>query len=266
VRQTNNLLEEYELGEAARLIYEFIWNDFCDWYVELSKYFLYRKDQPAAEEDRNRTRAVLAYVLDGVMRLLHPFMPFISEEIWQQLPNRREEALIVASWPEPLEKHLFPQEAAEMQLVQEVARAIRNLRSQIQLPPGKKAAVIVRAGGETARCLQEESHQLARLAFAEPLTVEPDALKPKQSLTAIIGDGLELFLPLEGIIDVEAEIGRLEKEFLQVQAEKKKTDGKLKSDGFIKKAPPEVIAKEEARREEQAARLTKLEQRLRELK
>ncbi len=266
VRQTTVLLEAYELGEAARLIYEFIWNDFCDWYVEFSKYFLYSKDEPDAGDNRNRTRAVLAYVLDGVMRLLQPFMPFISEEIWQQLPHRREEALVVASWPEPLEKHFFPQEAAEMLLVQEVARAIRNLRSQVQLPPGKKAAVIIRAGGETARCLQEESHQLAKLAFAEPLTIDPDAVKPKQSLTAIIADGLELFLPLEGIIDVEAEIGRLEKELAQLQAEKKKTDGKLKSEGFIKKAPPEVIAKEEARREEQTNRLTKLEQRIRELK
>jgi len=208
----------------------------------------------------------LAYVLDGVMRLLHPFMPFITEEIWQQLPNRQEEALIVASWPEHLQEHFFPQEAAEIQLVQEVTRAIRNLRSQVQLPPGKKAAVIVRASGKTAGCLQEEGHHLARLAFAEPLTIESTAVKPQQSLTAIISEGLEIFLPLEGVIDVKGEIERLEKELAQQQADKQKTEGKLMSEGFIKKAPPEVVAKEEARREEQAARVAWLEQRLQELK
>ncbi len=267
IRQATNLLEEYELGEAARQIYEFIWNDFCDWYVELSKYFLYRKQGSAeVEQDRARTRSILAYVLDGTMRLLHPFMPFISEEIWQQLPHRREEALVVAKWPSPLEEHSFHQEAADLQLIQEVVRAIRNLRSQVQLAPGKKTAVIVRAGGRAAACLKEESHHLAKLAFAEPLIVDPDAVKPEQALTAIIGDGLELFLPLEGLIDVEAEIRRLEKELAQLQLEMKKTEGKLKSAGFIEKAPPEVIAKEEARRDEQTARLNKLEQRLQELK
>lgn len=266
VRQTTLLLEGYELGEAARLIYEFIWNDFCDWYVELSKFYLYSKDRPDTAKNRDRTRAVLTYILDGVLRLLHPFMPFISEEIWQQLPNRREEALVVAVWPEPLDEHTYLQEAAEMLLIQEVTRSIRNLRSQVQLPPGRKAGVIIRAGGEIARCLREESHQLARLAFAEPLTIEPDAVKPEQSLTAVIADGLELFLPLEGVIDVEAEIERLEKELAQVLSEMEKTEGKLKSGGFIKKAPPEVIAREEVRRQEQVARITKLEQRIRELK
>jgi len=267
IRQTTGLLEAYELGEAARLIYEFVWSDFCDWYIEMSKYSLYLKEDTLdATEDANRTRAVLAYVLDGVMRLLHPFMPFITEEIWQQLPNRQEESLIVASWPEHLQEHFFPQEAAEIQLVQEVTRAIRNLRSQVQLPPGKKAAVIVRASGKTAGCLQEEGHHLARLAFAEPLTIESTAVKPQQSLTAIISEGLEIFLPLEGVIDVKGEIERLEKELAQQQADKQKTEGKLMSEGFIKKAPPEVVAKEEARREEQAARVAWLEQRLQELK
>lgn len=267
LHQVTGLLEEYELGEAARLVYEFLWNDFCDWYVELSKYFLYRSDSdPQAERDRSRTRSILNYVLDGVMRLLHPFMPFISEEIWQQLPCRREEALIVAAWPEPLDAHCFPQDAAAMQLLQEVIRAIRNLRSQVQLSPGEKAAVIIRADGRTAVCLEEERHHLARLAFAEPLIIDPVAGKPKQALTAVITEGLELFLPLEGVIDIEAEIVRLEKELSRLQAEMKVTAGKLSSTGFVEKAPPEVVAREEMRRDEQQARLAKLEERLLELK
>jgi len=266
VKKTEELFEGYELGEAARLIYEYLWNDFCDWYVEISKYYIYRDNgSPEAEEDRNRTRSILVYLLDGVMRILHPFMPFISEEIWQQLPNRREEALVIAAWPQPSEKLDFPREAEEMTLFQEVVRAIRNLRSQVKLPPDQKAPVIVRAGGPSAACLEEEEHQVKRLASVSNLIIHPEIEKPKQALAAIIGEDIEVYLPLEGVIDLEAEKERLKKEQAQVEAEIKRTEGKLNSEGFIKKAPAEVVAKEKSRREEQEARLQKLQQRLQEL-
>lgn len=266
VQKTTVSLEKYELGEAARLIYEYLWNDFCDWYVEISKYYLYRSDNSAeADKDRHRTRSLLTYLLDGVMKLLHPFMPFISEEIWQQLPYRDGEALVRADWPVVLKSHHFPDEASDMDTFQEVARAIRNLRSQVQIPPGKKAAVVVRASGRAAACLKEESHQMSKLAFAEPLIVDSGADKPEQALTAIIGDDLEVFLPLEGVVDFEAEIKRLQKELVQLQNEIKKTEGKLSSSGFISKAPAEVVEKEKARREEQESKLIKLQERLREL-
>jgi valyl-tRNA synthetase len=260
-------LEEYELGEAARLVYEFLWNDFCDWYVEMSKHHLYLREGGAATaESRKRTRSLLVYLLDGVMRLLHPFMPFISEEIWQQLPHRSGEALVVADWPQPCRQFEFPEQAADMIMLQEVARAIRNLRSQVQLAPGRKTPVLVRAGGRAAECLEQERHHLARLAFADPLTIDAGADKPEQALTAIIGDNIEVYLPLEGVIDIEAETARLEKELKQLQSEIKKTEGKLNSPGFIDKAPADVIAKERSRREEQAVRLDKLKQRLQELR
>ncbi len=200
------------------------------------------------------------------MRLLHPFMPFISEEIWQQLPYNKEEALVVAAWPQPNEGHTFPEEAADMAVLQEVARAIRNLRSQVQLPPGKKTEVIVRAGGRVAICLDQERHHLSKLTSAEPLTIQQEAVRPKQALTAIITEGIEVYLPLEGVIDLEAETARLEKELNQVQAEIKKTEGKLNNPSFVDKAPDEVVAKEKLRREEQESRLTKLRQRLQELR
>jgi valyl-tRNA synthetase len=267
VQKTTLMLEKYELGEAARVVYEYLWNDFCDWYVELSKYYLYRSDGgEEAAEDRRRTRSILTYLLDGVMKLLHPFMPFISEEIWQQLPYRDDQALVVADWPTASDTHSFPEYAEDMDQFQEVARAIRNLRSQVQLPPGRKAAVVVRAGGRVAACLREESHQMGKLAFAEPLTVDEKAAKPDQALTAIISEGLEVFLPLEGVVDFEAEIKRLEKELAQLQVEIKKTEGKLGSPGFINKAPAEVVEKEKIRRNDQEAKLVKLQQRLQELK
>ena len=267
VQKVTVLLEKYELGEAARLVYEYLWSDFCDWYVELSKFYLYRKEESAeALSDRKRTRSMLTYLLDGVMKLLHPFMPFISEEIWQHLPYRKGKALVTAQWPAVYASHSFTNEAKEMEAFQEVARAIRNLRSQVQIPPGRKAPVVVRAEGQAAVCLLEESHQLSKIAFAEPLTVDSAAAKPAQALTAIIGDNLEVYLPLEGVIDYEAEIGRLEKEQTQVKSELQKSEGKLNNPGFIGKAPAPVIEKEKARRDEQLAKLNKLEQRLRELK
>jgi len=261
------LLEEYELGEAARIVYEYLWNDFCDWYVEMSKYNLYRPDDASsATEGRRRTRSLLVYLLDGVMRLLHPFMPFISEEIWQQLPQRKEEALVVGAWPEPSEGLCFPVEAAEIELLQEVVRAIRNLRSQVKLPPGRETPVILRAVGKAAACLEQELHHINRLAFARPVTIDAGAVKPKQALTAIISEGIEIYLPLEGVVDFEAEAARLEKEMAELQEEINKTGRKLSSEGFLKKAPPEVVAKEKLRREEQEARMAKLSQRLQELR
>ncbi|MDW7739997.1 MAG: valine--tRNA ligase [Bacillota bacterium] len=266
VQKVTGLLEKYELGEAARLIYEYLWNDFCDWYVEISKHFLYRKGKDKSiREDKARIRSLLVYLLDGVMRLLHPFMPHISEEIWQQLPERAEKALVVGAWPKPEPKICFSKESSEVILLQELIRAIRNLRSQVQIPPGIKTAVLVRAGGNAAACFREESHHINRLAFAEPLEIDPAAAKPAQALTSIIGDGIEVYLPLKGVIDLDAEVSRLEKEVVQLQKEILKTEGKLNSKGFIDKAPTEVIEKEKARRKEQEIRIVKLQQRLQEL-
>ncbi|MDY6826192.1 MAG: valine--tRNA ligase [Bacillota bacterium] len=266
VQRVSELLENYELGEAAHLIYEYLWNDFCDWYVELSKHYLYsKKDSREAQDNRKLTRSLLVYLLDGVMRLLHPFMPFISEEIWQQLPGRREEALVIGAWPEVSSEMHFPQDNEEMELFQELVRAIRNLRNQIQIPPGRKTRVIVRASGKTAACFREESHHLNRLAFTDLLVIDVDAAKPKQALTAIIGEGIEVYLPLEGIIDLEAETARLEKELEQLKKEIERTEKKLNNPHFIKKAPPQVVQKEKDRRGEQETRFLKLQQRLQEL-
>lgn len=265
VGRVTALLEEYEPGEAARLVYEFIWNDYCDWYVEFSKYYLYGGAAAGiSREDRRRTRGVLLHVLDGVLRLLHPFMPFLSEEIWRYLPQRTS-ALVVAAWPQRDSSLEFPAEAAAIFLLQEAVRALRNLRSQVQLPPGQAAPAILRPSPEAAAVLEQERHQLARLAFAEPLTIDPVAAKPPRALTAIVGEGLEAYLPLAGVIDLQAEVSRLEKELQQVEQELRRTEGKLRNPGFLKKAPPEIVAKERARQEEGSIKKEKLEKRLQEL-
>ena len=265
VGRVTESLEEYELGEAARLVYEFLWNDFCDWYVELSKHYLYSGGSTAASRrSRRRTRGILVYVLEGVLRLLHPFMPFISEEIWHYLPQRRS-ALITASWPQKHPALDFPAEAGAVSLVQEAIRAVRNLRSQVQLPPGQAAPVVLRPSPEAAAVLEQERHQLARMAFAEPLTIDPASVKPRQALAEIVSEELDVYLPLAGVIDLGAEIDRLQKELQQVETELRRTVGKLQNPKFVKKAPPEIVAKEKARFEERSARKNKLEERIQEL-
>ncbi len=265
VGRVTALLEAYELGEAARQVYEFLWSDFCDWYVEFSKHYLYGAGETeSSREARRRTLGVLIYVLDGVLRLLHPFMPFISEEIWQHLPERQS-ALVVAPWPQQDSRLEFPVEAKALSLVQEAIRAVRNLRSQVQLPPGQAAPVILKPSPEAAATLEQLRHQLSRLAFAEPLTIDPAAEKPARALTAIVGDDLEVYLPLAGVIDIEAEVSRLKKELEQVERELRRAEGKLENPEFLKKAPPEVVAKEKARFEEGSIKKEKLEKRLQEL-
>lgn len=198
------------------------------------------------------------------MRLLHPFMPFISEEIWQRLPVPGE-ALVTASWPKSSRDLHFPDEAAEASLVQETIRAVRNLRSQISLPPGRQAPVILRPGPRFRHCLEQERSHISRLAFADPLTIDPEAARPQQALAAIVGEELEIYLPLAGVIDLEKELARLNKELDQVSKDLRRSEGKLNSDGFRRQAPPAVVEKERARREELRARLGKLQKRIEEL-
>ncbi len=259
-------LEEYELGEAARLVYDFLWNDYCDWYVEYSKYHLYRKDNGSeVEYARRRTRGILVYILDGVLRLLHPFMPFISEEIWQHLPHRNGRALIVASWPRVTAALNFPREAEEMALVQEVIRVLRNLRSQVNLSPARKAPAILRPSSRMRPLLEEERKLIMQLGPADRLLIDPDAIRPAQALAAVAGGEVEVYLPLEGVVDVAAERDRLQKELDRVEKDLERAEGKLARRGFVEQAPETVVARERARQADLAARREKLRRHLHDL-
>ncbi len=271
VDEITGRLQEYELGEAARLVYEFLWNDYCDWYLEFSKFYLYLPESGEdVLRDRRRTKGVLLYVLEGVLRLLHPFMPFISEEIWQHLPGRMEtengrKPLAVSSWPVPSRELEFPRETAEMAEVQEVVRAIRNLRSQVQLPPARRVPAVLRTSQKMKTVLEQEGHQLTRLALVEPLTIDCRAAKPRRSLTAVVSREVEAYLLLSGVIDLEAEVARLQKELQQLEKEFKRTSGKLSNPEFLKQAPSEIVEKERSRHRELSSRQEKIIQHLREL-
>ena len=180
VRKTTALLQQYELGEAARVVYEFLWGDFCDWYIELIKIPLYAGNK----EEKERAKAVLYHVLEGTLRILHPFMPFISEEIWQNLPKRSDEkagALVIAPWPEVRDDLVDDEAREEMDLIREVIRAMRNLRVEVGIPPGRKSAMFLRLPKKLVPLLEEEIEFMEKLSWVEPITfLDPEEDKPSR--------------------------------------------------------------------------------------
>jgi valyl-tRNA synthetase len=245
-------MERFELGEAARSLYEFIWNEYCDWYIETAKARLYNKEDAAA---RATAQYVLWYVLSNTLKLLHPFMPFITEAIWQHLPHEGK-SIIIAPWPEE-QPSLIDNEAEEqMTLMMETIKAIRNMRAEVNVPPGKRSEVILQVSAEAKTLFTENDQYLKTLAAAEPVIGSIQADKPENAMTAVVS-GVEIYLPLRGLIDVEKETARLNKELETLDKELARIAGKLANAGFVAKAPAAVIERERAKeleyKEKQAA-------------
>lgn len=262
VRDVTAYLEAYELGEAARVLYEFIWNEFCDWYIELVKPRLYTKEEsPAAQRDRAVARHVLARVLRGAMELLHPFMPFITEEIWQRLP-RRGPTIMLAPWPVYRAEQRDQTAEAEMETLMEIIRAIRHIRNEMNVPPGKKADAVLVAPQEAVRRLAGAwPCYIEGLAACRLQVVSALAEKPAQAAHAVAG-GVEIYVPLKGLIDLDRETARLEKELAALGKDLAKVRGKLGNAAFLSKAPAAVVEKERAKEAELAAKHGAVEKRL----
>ncbi|NLO89078.1 MAG: valine--tRNA ligase [Clostridia bacterium] len=263
VKDVTRNLENYELGEAARSIYDFIWNEFCDWYIELVKDRLHGK---VSEESRKRAQFTLSFVLANTMKLLHPFMPFITEEIWQKLPHE-EPSIMVSSWPKAESKYEDEEAEKQMELIMEVIRGIRNIRAEMNIKPSQKVNIIISAKDESgAAIIRSGMEHIKKLAGVEGTEVVINLEEqPKKSAAAVV-TGAEVFVPLEGIIDFEVEIKRLEKELAEINGELKKTDKKLSNEGFLKKAPPQVVEKEKAKKREFEEKKAALEERLKVLR
>ncbi len=249
LEEVNSHLEGLHLGEAATCVYEFVWNEFCDWYIEMVKHRLYEQEEK--ENRGNTARWVLARVLDDVLRLLHPFMPFITEEIWQYLrPDPAVESITVSSWPGLSPGDREPELEGEMQQLMEMVRAVRNLRAEMGVEPGRRARVVIMAPPEQVEAVRRLELPLQQLAQVEPLEVYPMGQeKPGQAAVAVVG-ALEVFLPLPGLIDLEREISRLQKECRELEEEVKRARKKLDNPSFVNKAPPEIVAREQKKEEE----------------
>lgn len=252
-------LERFELGEAARMVYEFIWDEFCDWYIELAKGRLYNKDDHAS---RKVAQYVLHHVLCNTLKMLHPFMPFITEAIWQSLPHQGL-SIMTAGWPEEDDNLSSPQNEQLMSVIMEVIKAVRNMRAEVNVPPGRKSEVILKiAAAELKEQLEANCSYIRTLAAAEPVTMLAGmAATPENAMTAV-ASGVEIYLPLKGLIDVEKETTRLNKELDTLDKELARLDGKLNNPGFTAKAPAEVIAKEKAKQAEYLEKQTAIKERL----
>ncbi len=243
VKDVTENLEKFELGEAGRMIYDFIWSEFCDWYIELTKARLYEK---AADGTRSKKTAqyVLYHILNCTLRLLHPFMPFVTEEIWQRLAHEGK-SIMLAPWVKVKEAFIDEDAEQKMSFIMEVIVRIRNMRAEVGALPGKKSEVIIHlTDAALLPVFTEQKAYFALLSFAEPLTILPkDAKKPENAIAAMVA-GVEIYLPLKGLIDIKKEKERLEKEYEKLAFEQKRLESKLENAGFINNAPPAVVAKE----------------------
>ncbi|TWT09001.1 valine--tRNA ligase [Planomicrobium sp. CPCC 101079] len=261
IEQVTSLAERYEFGEVGRLLYNFIWDDFCDWYIEMAKLPLYGEDEDA----KKMTRSVLAYVLDNTMRLLHPFMPFITEEIWQNLPHQGE-SITVAAWPTVDESLSNQEESTNMKLLVDIIRSVRTIRAEVQSPMSKKVPLTILAkDANTHAVLEANAAYIERFCNPETLTIAQNIEAPEKSMSAVVS-GAELFMPLEGLIDVDAELARLSKELEKWAKEVKLVQGKLSNERFVSKAPEAVVAEERKKEADYLEKHSTVEKRMEELK
>lgn len=254
------LIDTYEFGEVGRLLYNFIWDDLCDWYIEMAKLPLYGENEAA----KKTTRSVLAYVLDRTLRLLHPIMPFITEEIWQHLPHEGE-SITVSQWPAKREDLHFPEAAQDMNLVTEIIRTVRNIRSEMNVAPSKPIELQINAKSEEVlQALQANQSYIEKFCNPSSLTLGTNLAAPDKSMSSVL-TGVELYLPLEGLINLEEEIQRLEKEVEKYNKEVERVQKKLSNEGFMKKAPEKVIEEERAKEKDYSEKRDKVMQRIKEL-
>ncbi|WP_243297442.1 valine--tRNA ligase [Bacillus litorisediminis] len=261
IETVTKLADKYEFGEVGRVLYNFIWDDFCDWYIEMAKLPLYGED----EEAKKTTRSVLAYVLDNTMRLLHPFMPFITEEIWQSLPTQGE-SITVAAWPTVNPDLTNDKAAKEMKLLVEIIRSVRNIRAEVNTPMSKKINLYLKTKDqETSDILIHNQNYLEKFCNPENLEIGTAVETPEKAMTAV-ATGVEVILPLAGLINIEEEIARLEKELDKWTKEVERVQKKLANERFIEKAPQQVVEEERAKEKDYTEKRETVLKRIEELK
>ncbi|WP_413645497.1 valine--tRNA ligase [Marinococcus sp. PL1-022] len=259
-QNATQLMEKYEFGEAGRTLYNFIWDDLCDWYIEMAKLPLYGED----EQPKRMAQSVLVHVFDQTMRMLHPMMPFITEEIWQHLPHEGT-SIMSASWP-VADSQLFDEEAVrDMELIQEVIRSVRNTRAEMNVPPSKAVPMSLKpSNSQASERLERGRDYIVRFGNPETLTIDAAMEAPEKSISHVLS-GAEIFLPLEGLINVDEEIERLQREKDKLDKEVERVTKKLNNEGFVSKAPAHVVEEEKEKQKDYEQKREKVTARMEEL-
>jgi valyl-tRNA synthetase len=253
-------IEHYQLHDAITLLYDFFWHDYCDWYLELIKE---RTGAESPPETKKVALSLATGILEGSMNLLHPFMPFITEEIWQSLDHTGDtDSIMVSSWPKRFDDQIDSAVEEKMAMLQDVIGAIRNIRGEMNVPPGKKIGAVLKiTDPEKAAFVNEYQRYIQALARADAPTISPQPTIPKPSAKAFL-PGIEIHVPLAGLIDLEKEEERLKKELDRVEAEVQANKRKLENNQFVSKAPANVVESTRQRREELLKKAEKLKQSL----
>ncbi|RJP00680.1 valine--tRNA ligase [Exiguobacterium sp. RIT452] len=260
IDDVTRLSDKYEFGEAGRVLYHFIWEDFCNWYIEMAKLPLNGEDEAA----KLTTRSILAYTLDQIMRLMHPFMPFITEEIWQHLPHEGE-TVTRAAWPTRNDSLDFPKAVPAFEAVQNVIRSVRNIRAEVNAPMSKQIQLMIATSDDQVQHdLETNLSYLKKFTNASELLVERNMTAPEKAMSAIV-TGAELFIPLADLINIEEEIARLNKELVKYTKEVGRVEKKLNNPGFVGKAPAHVIEEEQAKAQDYKEKRAAVEVRISEL-
>lgn len=231
-KEITDNLEKFELGIAAQKIYDFLWDVFCDWYIEIAKIRMNSDDAQTAQN----AREVLVWVMTGTLKLLHPFMPFITEEIWQTLPHEGD-ALIVAQWPEYCQEHDFPEAELEMQRIMDVIRGVRNRRAEMNVPPSRKTNLYIATAEPNT--FENGIAILNKLAYATQITIG-QAFDIEGAVTIVTNDA-KVYIPMDELVDKKAELARLNKELETAKKQFAQVNGKLNNQGFLSKAPAQVV-------------------------
>ena len=243
----NNNIENFRIGETAHVLYDFFWNSYCDWYVEIAKI------QLRDENLKTNTQRVLRYVLDMSLRMLHPIMPHITEEVWQLIPKAdscKTSAIIVSDYPVYDEKLAFAKEAQQMELVFDTITSLRNLRQSFNIPTSTNINVEIRADKEEKSIFEAIESYIHRMAKVNEITYnDADASLPPKSAAAVVSSS-KLIVPLADLIDIKAEIARQEKKMSKLTNEKNSLEGRMKNEKFVANAPKELIEQTKARIEE----------------
>ena len=261
IREMTDNIEHYELGIAVQKVYDFIWDEFCDWYIEMVKPRLYQKD--TKEHDSNNAALwTLKTVLIDALKLLHPYMPFITEEIFCTIQSK-EESIMISAWPKPAADREYRAEEQAIELIKEAVRGIRNIRTQMNVAPGRKAAVYVVSGSEAVRGVFEEGRLFfASLAGASEVTVQGDKSGIADDAVSVVIPNATVYIPFAELVDIGQEIERLEKEAKRLEGELARVNGMLRNERFLSKAPEEKVAEERAKLEKYTQMAEQVQERL----
>ena len=264
VKEVTDNMDSFELGIAVQKVYDFIWDEFCDWYIEMVKPRLYSTDEKDGEGKR-AALWTLQNVLTSALKLLHPYMPFITEEIFCSLQNR-EESIMISKWPVFSEDRQFAKEETAIELMKEAVRGIRNVRTEMNVAPGKKAAVFVVSENEGVREIFEEGRQFfMALSAASELTVQADKSGIEDSAVSVVIPNATVYIPFEELVDIAQEIERLQKEKKRLEGELARVQGMLGNEKFLSKAPKQKVDEERAKLEKYAQMKAQVEERLTQL-